>query len=170
MAEPGSGRERGGGVAVAWLALALVVAVLDQATKLAALRALELHVPVPVLPVFDLLLTYNTGAAFSLLSDAGGWQRWLFVGLAMVVSTALALWLWALRDTDRWLSLALSLVLGCAAGNLYDRLFRDGRVVDFLYFHYERFHWPAFNLADSAITAGAVLLVAHALLAPRARR
>jgi len=150
-----------------WLFLGALVAVLDQATKLAALAYLELLRPVPVVaPVFDLMLTYNTGAAFSLLSNAGGWQRWLFIALALGVSGFLVRWLWTLATSERWLALALSLVLGGAVGNLIDRVARDGKVVDFLYFHYRDFHCPAFNLADSAITVGAVLLVLHALIAP----
>ncbi len=148
---------------VAWIGLALAVAVADQASKVAALALLELHRPVPVLPVFDLMLTYNTGAAFSLLSDAGGWQRWLFIGLALAIGAFLLRWLATLHAGQRWTALALALVLGGAAGNLVDRVFRDGKVVDFLYFHYRSFHWPAFNLADSAITVGAVLLVLLAL-------
>lgn len=150
-----------------WIALALVVTVVDQVTKLAALELLVLHRPLPVIPAFDLMLTYNTGAAFSFLSNAGGWQRWLFVGLAMVISALLGRWLWTLPRHECWLALALSLVLGGAVGNLVDRLFRDGRVVDFLYVHYRDFHWPAFNLADSAISVGAVLIVLHALFAGR---
>lgn len=146
-----------------WLALSLLVLVLDQISKVAAIRLLELHRPVPVVPTFDLMLTYNTGAAFSLLSDAGGWQRWFFIVLAVVVSGVLLRWLWTLPRAERWLALSLSLILGGALGNLIDRLFRDGRVVDFLYFHYQDFHWPAFNLADSAISVGAVLMVLHAL-------
>lgn len=150
-----------------WLFLAVLVVVLDQATKLAALAYLELLRPVPVVvPVFDLMLTYNTGAAFSMLSDAGGWQRWLFIALALGVSGFLIRWLWTLSTSERWLALALSLVLGGAVGNLIDRVARDGKVVDFLYFHYRDFHFPAFNLADSAISVGAVLLVLHALIAP----
>ena len=161
--------EARGGAPLGWLALAITVAVLDQITKLIALDNLLLHRPVPVFPTFDLMLTYNTGAAFSLLSDAGGWQRWLFIALAVTVSAVLLRWLWTLPARERWLALALSLVLGGAVGNLVDRVFRDGAVVDFLYFHYQDFHWPAFNLADSAITVGAVIIVIHALFAPDSR-
>jgi signal peptidase II len=148
---------------VRWLAIAMAVALADQATKWAALKWLELHRPVPVVPTFDLMLTFNPGAAFSLLGDAGGWQRWLFVTLAVVIGAVLVRWLWRLRQGERWTAAALSLVLGGAAGNLFDRLFRDGLVVDFLYFHYRGFHWPAFNLADSAICVGAGILVAVSL-------
>jgi len=155
------------GVPLPWLMLAIAVVLLDQASKFVALSYLDLLRPVPILPIFDFMLTYNTGAAFSFLSNAGGWQRWLFVALAIAVSGFLLCWLWTLQSSERWLPLALSLVLGGAVGNLIDRLLRDGKVVDFLYFHYRDFHFPAFNLADSAITVGAVLLVLHALMVPQ---
>jgi signal peptidase II len=155
------------GVPLPWLMLAIAVVLLDQASKFVALSYLDLLRPVPILPIFDFMLTYNTGAAFSFLSNAGGWQRWLFVALAIAVSAFLLRWLWTLQSSERWLPLALSLVLGGAVGNLIDRLARDGKVVDFLYFHYRDFHFPAFNLADSAITVGAVLLVLHALMVPQ---
>ncbi len=158
----------GGGAPLPWLALAVAVTVLDQATKWAALHWLEVHRPVPLVPTFDLLLTFNTGAAFSLLGDAGGWQRWLFIALAIAVGAYLVRWLWRLPPGERWTAWALSLVLGGAVGNLLDRLFRDGRVVDFLYFHYRSFHWPAFNVADSAICVGAAILVVTSLFAPAA--
>ena len=145
--------------------LSLLVVLLDQASKWAAVEWLTLHRPVPLVPTFDLMLTYNTGAAFSLLGNAGGGQRWLFIGLAVVVSVFLVHWLWRLPAEERWTAWALALVLGGAVGNLVDRVFRDGRVVDFLYFHYRSFHWPAFNVADSAIVAGAGILVATALFA-----
>lgn len=149
-----------------WLGLALAVAVADQATKALALNYLILHRPVPVVPTLDLMLTYNTGAAFSLLSDAGGWQRWLFIALALAISAILVRWLAVLPAHDRWSAGALTLVLGGAVGNLVDRVFRDGKVVDFVYFHVGDFHWPAFNLADSAICVGAAVLVLHALFVP----
>lgn len=153
-----------------WFGLAILVMLADQLSKLAALRHLELHRPVPVLPAFDFMLTYNTGAAFSFLSDAGGWQRWLFIALAVGISAFLVKWLLTLHADERWLAGALSLVLGGAIGNLIDRVFRDGKVVDFLYLHYQEFHWPAFNLADSAICVGAGLLIAHSLWVPERGR
>ena len=153
--------------ALLWYCVSLVVVLLDQLSKFAAERLLELHVPRPVVaPVFDLMLTYNEGAAFSLLGDAGGWQRWLFISLAVAISAALIVWLARLGRRDPLTSLALALVLGGAIGNLIDRVLRDGRVVDFLYFHYRSFHWPAFNLADSAICVGAVLLVVLTFRSP----
>ena len=147
-----------------WYWLATLVVVMDQLSKFAAESWLELHVPHPlVAPVFDLLLTYNEGAAFSLLGDAGGWQRWLFISLAILVSIVLVVWLRQLGRREPMTSLSLALILGGAIGNLLDRLFRDGRVVDFLYLHYRDFHWPAFNLADSAISIGAVVLIVQSL-------
>ena len=146
-----------------WLGLAVLIMIADQITKLLALKHLQLHQPLPVFPSFDLMLTFNRGAAFSFLSDAGGWQRWLFIALAVGISIFLVKWLFALRADERWLSAALALVTGGAVGNLLDRVFRDGQVVDFVYLHYQNFHWPAFNLADSAICVGAVILVAQSL-------
>lgn len=149
-----------------WLGLVVVIAAADQLSKYAALRHLELHRPVPLVPTLDLMLTYNTGAAFSFLSDAGGWQRWLFIVLAIAISGYLLKWLFTLHARERWLASALVLVLGGAIGNLIDRLFREGKVVDFIYFHYQSFHFPAFNLADSAICVGAALLIAHTIFVP----
>jgi signal peptidase II len=147
-----------------WLAVAAAVAGLDQATKALAESALVLHRPLPVLPpVFDLMLTYNEGGAFSMLGDAGGWQRYLFVVVASVVSVVLVLWLRRLPPGEAGTAWALTLILGGAVGNLVDRVFRDGRVVDFLYLHYRDFHWPAFNLADSAIFIGAGVLILQSL-------
>ncbi len=119
---------------------------------------LDLHQPVPVIPFLNLTLTHNTGAAFSFLSDAGGWQRWFFAGLTIVVSIIIVVWLARLKPGQRWLPVSLSLVLGGALGNLWDRL-AIGAVVDFIDVYYRTWHWPAFNLADSAICVGAVMLV-----------
>ncbi len=119
---------------------------------------LDLHQPVPVIPFLNLTLTHNTGAAFSFLSDAGGWQRWFFAGLTIVVSIIIVVWLTRLKPGQRWLPVSLSLVLGGALGNLWDRLV-IGAVVDFIDVYYRTWHWPAFNLADSAICVGAVMLV-----------
>lgn len=146
-----------------WLGLALLVVGLDQATKWLATAALNLHQPVPVLPSFNLTLMHNTGAAFSLLSQAGGWQRWFFVALGVGVSVAILWWLKSPGSRDRaWLCTALALVLGGALGNVIDRV-AYGYVVDFIQVYYDRFYWPAFNVADSAITVGAVMLVIDSL-------
>lgn len=141
-----------------WLWLSLVVIVLDQATKFLASGMLILHEPVAVLPFFNLTLMHNTGAAFSFLHDASGWQRWFFAALALIVSVMLVLWLRRLQPHERWLATALTLVLGGALGNLVDRLMY-GYVVDFIQLYYQDWYYPAFNVADSAITVGAVMLV-----------
>ncbi|MCB1757810.1 MAG: lipoprotein signal peptidase [Gammaproteobacteria bacterium] len=138
---------------------ALVVIALDQASKWLAVAKLELHQPVAVMPSFNFMLAYNEGAAFSFLSEAGGWQRWFFSALALAVSIFLIFWLRRLPATEKWTIVALSLILGGALGNLIDRL-AYGYVVDFIQWYYDRFYWPAFNIADSAITVGAVILLA----------
>ncbi len=147
---------------VPWLALALALVVADQLTKAWVLAALTPYEPVAVTPFFNLVLVHNTGAAFSLLADAGGWQRWFFVVLTLTIAAIVAVWLWRSARAQRATPLALALVLGGAIGNLIDRL-RFGHVIDFLDFHAAGWHWPAFNLADSAISCGAVLLVVLAL-------
>ncbi len=148
-----------------WLALAAVVVVLDQSTKALASRFLELHQPLPVLPFLNLTLVHNPGAAFSLLSDAGGWQRWFFTGVALIVSAVIVWWLRRLPREEKWQGTALALVLGGALGNVWDRL-QLGYVVDFIDVYYRDWHWPAFNVADSAITVGAVLLIADSFRRP----
>ncbi len=142
----------------AWLGLALVVVVLDQATKLAAAAWLEYGVPLAVLPGFNLTLLHNTGAAFSLFHDQSGWQRWFFAGIALIVGIVVVLWLNRLDRRERWAPFALALILGGAAGNLIDRLYL-GYVIDFIQIYYDRWAWPAFNVADSAISVGAVMLI-----------
>ncbi len=149
--------------ALSWLLLSLMVFLADQATKEIALRALTPYTPVPVIP--DLLnwtLAFNTGAAFSFLADAGGWQRWLFTILAVGVSSLLVGWLARTPRGDWRNALPLSLVIGGAIGNLVDRL-RHGQVTDFIDVYFGQWHFPAFNIADSAICVGAVLLIAAGL-------
>lgn len=149
--------------ALSWLLLSLIVFLADQATKEVALRALTPYTPVPVIP--DLLnwtLAFNTGAAFSFLADAGGWQRWLFTILAVGVSALLLGWLARTPRADWRNALPLSLVIGGAIGNLVDRL-RHGQVTDFIDVYFGQWHFPAFNIADSAICVGAVLLIAAGL-------
>jgi signal peptidase II len=142
--------------------LSALVIILDQATKYLAETLLTMHQPVPVLPSFNLMLTYNTGAAFSFLANAGGWQRWFFLGLGALVSIGLMAWLERLKPGEKWLAVALALILGGAVGNLIDRAWL-GQVIDFIQLYYDRWYWPAFNIADSAITIGAVLLVLDSL-------
>jgi signal peptidase II len=115
-------------------------------------------VPYPVVPGFNLTLLYNTGAAFSLLDEASGWQRWLFTGITVIVGIGIVIWLATLDAGQRWAPLALALILGGALGNLIDRVYL-GYVVDFIQIYYDRWSWPAFNLADSAICVGAVMLI-----------
>ena len=140
-----------------WLWLAGAIIVLDQISKWLVLGAMQPGDSYYVAPFFNWVLTFNSGAAFSFLSDAGGWQRWFFTALALVVSG----WIVTLlrRHTSEFrLSLALTLVLGGALGNVIDRV-RFGAVVDFIQWHVAGYYWPAFNVADSAITIGAILLV-----------
>lgn len=141
----------------AWLWLSLVIVIADLYTKHLASSMLDYATPVPVLPFFNFTLLHNTGAAFSFLASESGWQRWFFAILAAVVSGVLIRWLVTLRD-DRWLAIAISLVLGGAIGNLYDRI-TLGYVVDFLHFYWQNYHFPAFNIADSAITVGAGMMI-----------
>jgi len=145
----------------AWLWLSLGVIALDQATKFLATRFLELYERVEVLPVLDFTLLHNTGAAFSLLAGASGWQRWFFIGLALTVSAVLMVWIWRSPRGEKLLPLSLSLILGGALGNVIDRIVH-GYVVDFIHAHWGAAYFPAFNIADSAITVGAGLLILDA--------
>lgn len=141
-----------------WLWLSCGVVAADQLSKRLAEALLDHGRPVELLSWFNLTLAYNRGAAFSFLSDASGWQRWFFVGVGLVAVVVIGLWLRRLEPRE-WLTAAgLSLVLGGAVGNLIDRLWL-GHVVDFIDWHYGGWHWPAFNLADSAITVGVALLL-----------
>jgi signal peptidase II len=143
-----------------WLSWALAVCVLDQVTKQLASGMLDYGVPQAVLPGFNLTLLHNTGAAFSLLHEASGWQRWFLAGVALLVGGVVIVWMAALDAAQRWVPLALALILGGAVGNLVDRLLL-GYVVDFVQIYYERWSWPAFNVADAAITVGALMLILH---------
>jgi signal peptidase II len=141
-----------------WLWLAALVLVLDLGTKALATAMLTYADPVPVLPSFNLTLLHNTGAAFSFLANADGWQRWFFVALALVVSTVLIGWLRKLKTHETWTAIAIVLILGGALGNVYDRVVH-GYVVDFLHFYWQDWHFPAFNLADTGITIGAGMMI-----------
>ena len=143
-----------------WYILATLIFALDQASKAVVLAELAYAVPVNVFFWFDFTLHYNRGAAFSFLSDAGGWQRWLFTALASIVSLILVVWLRRVPK-DQWsLALGLALVLGGAVGNLVDRI-RLGYVVDFISVHYGSWYFPTFNVADAAISVGAFFIIAH---------
>ena len=149
---------RSGWYSLRWYALAALVVALDQVTKGIADGALEYGRPVEVFSWFNLTLQYNTGAAFSFLSDAGGWQRYFFSLIAVVISAVLVGWLYLMPRDQRLLALALALILGGALGNLWDRLV-FGHVVDFISVHYGGRYFPAFNIADSAITLGAACMI-----------
>lgn len=142
----------------AWFMLSLVVLGLDQLSKYAAAIWLNPYQPKPIMPMVNLTLAYNTGAAFSFLSGVGGWNRWFFASFSIVMSIVLIVWLIRLPRQAVLQSLAVSLILGGAVGNLYDRAFL-GHVIDFIDVYYKNHHWPVFNLADSAICLGAVLLL-----------
>jgi signal peptidase II len=154
---------RGGG---AWIALSAVIVALDQLSKWYVSAHLEFAVPYPVLPVLDFTLLHNTGAAFSFLAGQAGWQRWVFTALALGVSALIIGWLYRLPRSQAWTCTALACVLGGALGNVIDRM-RLGYVVDFVHVHYKAFDWPAFNVADSAISVGAVMLGLEILFGAR---
>lgn len=144
--------------------LSALVVLLDQASKFAVLLNFREYEVVTIWPVFNLTLVFNTGAAFSFLSDAGGWQRWFFVLVAVVISLVMVIWLRRLQPGERLTGYGLAFIIGGAVGNLIDRLWL-GKVVDFLQWHWQEWYWPAFNLADSAITLGVVLLLIEGLFA-----
>lgn len=152
-----------------WLWLSLVVVLLDQATKLVVLVSLAPYEVMELVPNLNLTLAFNTGAAFSFLADAGGWQRWLFAAFALGISGVLAAWLLRLARHETAMAVSLSLIIGGAIGNLIDRVLL-GHVVDFIQVYlpwipFALFNpWPAFNVADSAITVGVVILLVHTLL------
>jgi len=147
----------------AWLLLSLLVVLADQATKSYITRHFGEFEFTSVLPILDITRMHNVGAAFSFLATASGWQRWLFIGLAVGVSIAITAWLLKLpRNAHTLLAGGLALVLGGALGNVIDRI-RLGHVIDFIHFHWDQAYFPAFNVADSAITVGAACLLLDAL-------
>lgn len=141
-----------------WLWLSLIAVILDQVTKLAVSNSMQYLESIDVMPFFRLTYVHNEGAAFSFLSDAGGWQRWLFAGLAFAMSIIITVWITRLKKQELLLAVSLSLVLGGAVGNLIDRV-AYGYVIDFLDVYYQNWHWPAFNIADSAICVGVFLMI-----------
>ena len=147
-----------------WLVLSVAVVLLDQLSKAYIARNFLEFEFIRVLAVLDITCMHNVGAAFSFLASASGWQRWVFIGLAVVVSIGLTIWLFKLpRGAQPLLAAGLALVLGGALGNVIDRI-RLGYVIDFIHFHWDRAYFPAFNVADSAITVGAACLLLDALL------
>jgi len=150
--------ERVTGTQLKWLWLAVLVVAIDLGTKAMASAMLTYGNPVPVVPMFNLTLLHNTGAAFSFLAGAAGWQRWFFITLAVVVSAVLIVWLRKLQRYETWTAIAIVLILGGAIGNVYDRVVH-GYVVDFIHVYWRNWHFPAFNLADTAITLGALMMI-----------
>lgn len=145
-----------------WLWLSLIVIVLDQASKQLVESSLLLYESLEILPLFNLTLVYNEGAAFSFLSDQPGWQRWFLSGVAAIITTVLVLWLRGLKPHERLTAVSLGLIIGGAVGNLIDRIL-FGHVIDFLDFYIGQHHWPAFNVADSAISIGVVFILYEVL-------
>ena len=164
MAKNKSAFSSGSGVWL-WLGVALITLLLDQLTKIAVVGAFQLGEALPITPFFNLVRVHNPGAAFSFLADAGGWQRWFFTGLG-VVAAGVMVYLLRMHAGQTLFCLALSLLLGGAVGNVIDRVLYS-YVIDFLDFYYGTWHFPAFNVADSAITVGAGLLILDELLRVR---
>jgi signal peptidase II len=143
---------------VKWLWISLLVVVVDQATKQIAEAQLTPHQAVNLLPFFDWYLTYNTGAAFSFLADAGGWQRWLFTVIAVIMSVLIVQWIRKLPAEETLTAISLCLILGGAIGNLIDRIYL-GHVIDYIQIWLGSYPFPAFNIADAAISVGAAMLI-----------
>lgn len=152
-----------------WLVVTAIVVLADQLTKLAVIEHMTLYQRIPIMPILDLVRLHNTGAAFSFLSNASGWQQWLFSGVAVVVSLGILWWLLTLPSRGRAvLAMGLALVMGGAIGNVIDRTLY-GYVVDFILFHYEAWSYPAFNIADSAITVGVGLILVDGIFLEKRR-
>jgi len=164
MAKNKSAFKSGSGVWL-WLGIALLTLLLDQLTKIAVVGAFQLGEALPITSFFNLVRVHNPGAAFSFLADAGGWQRWFFTGLG-IVAAGVMLYLLRMHAGQTLFCMALSLLLGGSVGNVIDRLLYS-HVIDFLDFYYGTWHFPAFNVADSAITLGAGLLILDELLRVR---
>ncbi len=157
------------GRAGVWLLLSALVVLADQLSKSYITSHYGEFEFTTVLPILDITRMHNVGAAFSFLATASGWQRWLFISLAVIVSIGIVVWLYRMPRSQGLLACGLALVLGGAIGNVIDRI-RLGAVVDFIHFHWDRAYFPAFNIADSAITVGAACLILDALLEPKRAR
>lgn len=151
-----------------WMWLSLLVVVLDQSSKYLADSLLVWGQPVEIFSWFNFFLAYNTGAAFSFLSDADGWQRWFFIGIGFVAVAIIVVWMRRLSSGERVTAVALALILGGAIGNIIDRVLW-GHVIDFIDWHYRDWHWPAFNVADSAISVGVALLIVDTVFGRRGK-
>jgi signal peptidase II len=157
------------GRAAVWLLLSALIVLADQVTKSYITSHYGEFEFTTVLPILDITRMHNVGAAFSFLATASGWQRWLFISLAVIVSIGIVVWLYRMPRSHGLLACGLALVLGGAIGNVIDRI-RLGAVIDFIHFHWDRAYFPAFNIADSAITVGAACLILDALLEPKRAR
>jgi len=151
-----------------WAGLSALIFILDQLTKQFASAELALYGSVEVLPFFNFTLAHNYGAAFSFLAGAGGWQRWFFTIIAVLVSVILVVWLKRMKKNEIWIAIAVALILGGALGNVYDRIML-GYVVDFLHFYWQDWHFPAFNLADSFIFVGAFMMIVDTFRQPETK-
>ncbi|EAS42910.1 lipoprotein signal peptidase [Photobacterium profundum] len=153
---------------IRWLLLAVLVFIIDIGSKFLVMNTMDYGWPnrIEILPFFNLLYVHNYGAAFSFLNDAGGWQRWLFAAIALGVSGLLAFWMRRTPLQNRLANSAYALIIGGALGNLFDRLYH-GFVVDFLDFYAGTYHWPAFNIADTAICIGAALIIIEGFIADK---
>ena len=149
-----------------WIWIAVVVVILDQLTKYIASTSLEMYQPIAVMPMFNWTLMHNPGAAFSFLANESGWQRWFFAVIAVVVSIVIVLWIKRLEQHEKWQAIALALILGGAVGNVIDRIYL-GYVVDFIQVYYQQWYWPAFNIADSAISIGVAMIIIDSIRAYR---
>lgn len=161
MNQPVPSVERSG---LLWLTLSALVIVLDQISKAVVVQRLAMFERIDIFPVLSITRLHNTGAAFSFLAEAGGWQRWFFIVLGLAITALVVVWLRRIPARRGWLGAALALVVGGAVGNIIDRLWH-GHVVDFVSVHYKGWFFPAFNVADSAITVGAVILLVESLIA-----
>lgn len=145
-----------------FLVVAALLVIADQLTKQSACQHLFGQPAIEILPVFKLVLVFNRGAAFGFLSQAGGWQHWLLISLAIGFSLVLLVWMWRQHTQKFWLTFGLALVLAGAIGNLIDRI-NLGYVIDFIALHYQNWYFPVFNVADVCITIGAIILIADSL-------
>ncbi|NMP14856.1 signal peptidase II [Thalassotalea sp. Y01] len=144
-----------------WLWLALIMLIVDQASKQLVVATMDYRQSIAVMPLFNLTYVHNPGAAFSFLADQGGWQRWFFTAIAAVMSILLIFWMSKTPKHQKMIAIAFALILSGALGNLIDRVMY-GYVIDFLDFYIGNRHWPAFNIADSAIFVGAALMIIDA--------
>lgn len=152
-----------------WIWLAVAVVFFDQLSKYIASTSLEMYQPIAVMPMFNWTLMHNPGAAFSFLANESGWQRWFFTAIAVVVSVVLFFWIKRLEQHEKWQAIALALILGGAVGNVIDRIW-FGYVIDFIQIYYEQWYWPAFNIADSAISIGVAMIIIDSIREYRAEK